>query len=98
MKLWVDDVRPAPKDYLWLKTVDGVIAYLQYNGTSDIELMDLDHDAGDYAAFGGDYIKILNWMEGNDIDAPPIHLHTMNPVGVMRMRHIIQHNHWTEVR
>ena len=22
MKLWIDDVRPAPEDYLWIKKVD----------------------------------------------------------------------------
>ena len=28
-----------------------------------IELIDIDHDAGIYAQHGGDYIKLLDWLE-----------------------------------
>jgi hypothetical protein len=57
----------------------------------------MDHDAGDYAYLGGDYIELLNWMERHGIDDIPIHLHTMNPVGRMNMKAIIEHNGWKEV-
>ena len=29
----------------------------------EIELIDIDHDAGDYACDGGDYIRLLDWLE-----------------------------------
>ena len=55
--------------------------------------MSLDHDAGDYAAQGGDYIKILDWMEENSYVCP-IHIHTANVVGRQNMIRICEHNNW----
>lgn len=57
----------------------------------------MDHDAGEYASKGGDYIKLLDWLEGTKRNYP-IHIHSMNPVGVENMRRIIQKNSWKEVK
>ena len=63
-----------------------------------IELIDLDHDAGDYARFGGgDYIRILDWLEETGRNYP-IRIHSQNPVGVQNMRRIIEKNGWKEIR
>lgn len=51
MKLWIDDVRPAPDGYIWCKSVNETIAIIENN--SDISLIDIDHDAGDYYSDGG---------------------------------------------
>lgn len=107
MKIWVDDIRPAPfgyriarsvneakeliESYEWMKIVSGGKHY--YN----IDLIDLDHDAGDYACDGGDYINILNWLEETGRNYP-IRIHSMNPVGVENMRRIIRKNRWREIR
>ena len=109
MKIWVDDVRPAPDDgSLWMpvKSVNEAIESIKlceyvFNGFAhirkgEIELIDIDHDAGDYASDGGDYIKILDWLEETGRNYP-IHIHSMNPVGVENMRRIIQRNGWKEV-
>ena len=45
MKLWIDDIRPAPDGYIWCKSVNETIAIIENN--SDISLIDIDHDAGD---------------------------------------------------
>ena len=68
--------------------------------TEDNILIDLDHDAGNYVSEGGDYIKLLNWLEAKNIvdTGYSFHIHSMNPVGVQNMRAIIQHNGWTEVK
>ena len=104
MKIWVDDVRPAPEGYVWCKSVNEAIIEIKHNEGSkyigendDIKLIDIDHDAGDYAFDGGDYIKILDWLEATGRNYP-IRIHSMNPVGVQNMRAIIQKNGWTEVR
>lgn len=103
MKLWIDDVRPAPDGYIWVKSVNeakseiiGVDISNFNNITNYIELIDIDHDAGDYASDGGDYIKLLDWLEETGRNYP-IHIHSMNPVGVENMRRIIQRNGWKEV-
>ena len=100
MKLWIDDVRPAPSnEYLTCKSVNlakGIIQYFEKN-FQPLELIDIDHDAGDYAGMGGDYIKLLDWLEETGRNYP-IRIHSMNVVGVENMRAIIQRNGWTEVR
>lgn len=131
MKLWVDDVRPAPKGegYIWCKSVYDAIGCIwtferalftlqwEYD-TADmpimsplkmrkecleeeiakrrIELIDIDHDAGDYAKDGGDYIRLLDWLEQTGRNYP-IRIHSANPVGVQNMRAIIHKNGWKEV-
>lgn len=63
----------------------------------EIELIDIDHDAGEYAQYGGDYIRLLDWLEETGRNYP-IRIHSMNPVGVANMRAIIQRNSWEEVK
>ena len=110
MKLWIDDVRPAPNMYAWLRSVDEAKECIQFLeerlamipeelrpfSNNRIEIIDIDHDAGDYARFGGDYIKLLDWLEETGRNYP-IHIHSMNPVGVENMRRIIRKNNWEEV-
>ena len=102
MKLWVDDLRDAPTncfyEWAWCKTVDGAKCIIEERErvNKPIELIDIDHDAGDYAEFGGDYIKLLDWLEETGRNYP-IRIHSMNPVGRENMRAIIRLNGWTEV-
>lgn len=105
MKLWIDDVRPAPNGYVWCRTTDIAIqTIIKYSNRVDwdnnlideIELIDIDHDAGDFAQYGGDYIKVLEWLEDAG-RSYPIHIHSMNPVGIQNMRAIIEHNGWKEI-
>ena len=66
-----------------------------------LSTIDLDHDAGDYVFDGGDYIKLLDWLEATKplhwLNIVNFHIHSMNPVGVENMRRIIQRNGWKEV-
>ena len=118
MKLWIDDVRPAPEGYVWCETVMEAKASIQWfeenyetmyhqyqNGRATLEdvefykltLIDIDHDAGDCFAYGGDYIKLLDWLEETGRNYP-IRIHSQNPVGVQNMRAIIERNGWKEVK
>jgi hypothetical protein len=110
MKLWIDDVRPAPEGYVWCKSVNEAkkmielieTSYVYWNASRTIDyytvdIIDLDHDAGDYASEGGDYIRLLDWLEETDRNYP-IRIHSMNPVGVANMRRIIERNGWKEVK
>ena len=113
MKLWIDDVRPAPSEgfYMTALSVNTAIELIKmielrnsiflknYGNVSkemEIELIDIDHDAGDYTYDGGDYIKVLDWLEETGRNYP-VHIHSMNVVGVENMRRIIQRNGWKEV-
>lgn len=100
MKLWIDDMRPAPKGYAWVASVNDARAWIEMmekRSCLSIELIDIDHDAGDFAQYGGDYIKLLDWLEETGRNYP-IRIHSMNPVGAQNMRAIIRRNGWKEVR
>ena len=109
MKLWIDDLRPAPKGYIWCKSVNQAkniirarsfyeeIGIPKIQCDCSIEILDIDHDAGDYAYDGGDYIKLLDWLEETGRNYP-IRIHSMNPVGVANMRAIIERNGWKEIK
>ena len=107
MKLWIDDVRPAPEGYIWCKSVNQAKrfidkcdwdekAYGSIDFQNHIELISLDHDAGDYASDGGDYIRLLDWLEETGRNYP-IRIHSANVVGVQNMRRIIERNGWKEI-
>ena len=98
MKLWIDDVRPAPEGYICRESVDDAIVSILYAEQNNIpiDLIDLDHDAGDFAQYGGDYIKLLDWFERTG-RSYPIRIHSANPVGIENMRRIIRRNGWKEV-
>ena len=103
MKLWIDDVRESPRDYAWIPGTNTALRFIRTHA-ADIELIDLDHDAGDYAKEGGDYICILNELERltrvhkMDFSHIKFRLHSANPVGVANMRAIIERNGWKEIR
>ena len=98
MKIWVDDIRPMPSGYnIRRQSVNdtiGVIEYSEMKQKERIDLLDLDHDAGDFRGDGGDYIKILDWLEEKNISIP-IRIHSGNIVGRQNMERIIKHNGWT---
>ncbi len=112
MKLWIDDVRPAPEGYQWCQSVNEAKEIIEFCENPNrypsycppgryvepvaIEIIDVDHDAGDFANDGGDYIKLLDWLEKTGRNYP-IRIHSMNPVGRENMRAIIRRNGWREV-
>ena len=114
MKLWIDDIRPAPDGYVWCKSVeeaketivsanarfaDAFRKGLEPDHSLHIELIDLDHDAGDYVSDGGDYIKLLDWLEwlyDGKGTYTKFHIHSMNPVGVQNMRNAVE-KYWEVV-
>ena len=82
MKIWLDDIRQAPLGYTHTKSVNEtkeVIIKAEQEGVA-IELLDLDHDLGDFAYDGGDAIKILDWLIERGT-LYQIEIHTANPVG-----------------
>ncbi len=91
MKIWVDDIRPVPRGYEGTKSVDETIQLIEEleEKGEEIELIDLDHDLGDYAIYGGDAIKILDYLAERETYYP-IEIHTANPVGRANMERMIE--------
>ena len=88
MKIWLDDLRPAPEGYIWCHSVNEAKRMI-LSANEPVELIDCDHDLGDYAFDGGDGIKLLDWLAETE-RYYPIRLHTMNPVGRENMRRLIE--------
>ena len=92
MKLWIDDIRPAPDGFIWCKSVNqakAAITAYEHQYSCDNILIDLDNDAADY-------FKILDWLEEKNIVDTGyfFKIHSKNPVGIMKMKDIIHHNGW----
>lgn len=92
MKLWIDDIRPAPDGFIWCKSVNqakAAITVYEHQHSCDNILIDLDHDVGDY-------FKILDWLEEKNIVDTGyfFKIHSKNPIGIMKMEDIIRNNGW----
>jgi len=94
MKIWLDDVRPAPNGYVHAHSVKEAITLINHVPLYHIEEIDCDHDMGDYYKDGGDGINLLDYLlnTGNLI---PIKLHTMNPVGRANMQRMLD-RYWPD--
>ena len=90
MRLWVDDIRPEPQGYTRAYSVNEArnIIIKAENEKTEIELIDLDHDAGDYCKDGGDYIQLLDWLAERGTFYP-VRFHTANPVGRANMQRLV---------
>ena len=92
MKLWIDDVRPAPDGFIWCKSINqakAAITAYEHQYSCDNILIDLDND-------GKDYCKILEWLEEKNIVDTGyfFKIHSKNPVVIMKMEDIIRNNGW----
>jgi len=86
-KLWLDDDRPAPKDFLWAKTYIDALAVILSD--SPLYILSLDNDLGRNKE-GYDVVK---WMvEFLDLDEWPdeIRVHSANSVALDNMSATIE--------
>jgi hypothetical protein len=98
MKVWLDDVRPAPDGWLHLPTPAEVIEHLR---TGDIEELSLDHDLGLLTPEGKEWpgYDVLTWIEEQlatssaPLHVPRISIHSANNVGRDRMQRAIESIH-----
>lgn len=90
MKLYLDDIRPAPEGYTLVTTAFDAVLKLSEGG---IEEISLDHDLGD-SATGYD---VLLWIELAVVrfgyKPPRMLIHSANPVGRQRMALAIEAIH-----
>ena len=87
MKIWLDDLRPAPWGYESARSVNEAKTLIR-------EALDLDHDLGDFASQGGDAIKLLDWLAERETFYP-VEIHTANPVGRANMESVLA-RYWGE--
>jgi hypothetical protein len=91
MKIWLDDVRPAPAGYVRLRTCQQFIEFYADNWHM-IATVSFDHDLGEDAngvvlQTGYDALKWLEEQVANGNMNPPLNMqiHSANPVGRKNM-------------
>lgn len=96
MKIWLDDLRVALEGYETAKSVNEAIDLIEEceQAGEEIEVLDLDHDLGDYAYDGGDAIKLLDYLAERETFYP-IEIHTANPVGRENMYRMLD-RYWPD--
>ncbi len=84
MKVWLDDIRPAPEGWVRAFWPQDVIALLE---TGEVTHLSLDHDLGDDERGTG--YGILRWVEEavatRGFRPPEIRIHSGNPPAHERM-------------
>lgn len=85
MRLWLDDLRPAPEGWIWIETVEGAIELI-FSG--EVVEASLDHDLGDGQQEG--YRLVLYMAENNLWPKEAISVHSSNPPGSERMCGMIE--------
>lgn len=102
MKIWIDAARPAPKDYVWCKTVYDAINMIQiaekgqydpfdnYHPMNIVSIIDIGHVSVNCAEC--DYrIRLFDWLKETGRNYP-IHIHATNPLDVEKLREAITKN------
>lgn len=103
VRMWLDDVRPAPDGWTHVRTCDEAIALLR---TGTVDEASLDHDLGHCEACDGcrgvqrdpcpcachrSGTFLVNWMACEGVwPATKPRVHSANPVGAERMRQTIE--------
>lgn len=97
-KLYIDDLRNSPDDsWIVARTITGAIRVL---ATMDVGVISLDHDISHHVSVDGNarpFACVENFSavcyfigeKYKGLSPPSIILHTSNPVGAQRMRHIL---------
>lgn len=97
MKLWLDDLRPAPDGWFWVKTVEEAKTALK---RGEIEVASLDHDLGgdptkDKDANNENGMCLMNWLERLHMEGRPywpkcVIIHSVNPYASVQMFNVAQ--------
>lgn len=93
MKIWLDDIRPAPNGWFWAKSCDEAWPKL-FDPDILVTEVSLDHDLGENLPTGYDFVNVIEEMIGLEIwpkglAIPVFHIHSANPVGRKNMERAI---------
>ena len=93
MKLWLDDRRQPPPDWVWVTTPEETIALLE---TGEVEELSLDHDLGLWNKDGQELTgyDVLLWIEHQVVlhgfQPPALAVHSANSPARARMERAIR--------
>lgn len=102
MKLWLDDVRPAPEGWVWVKSVaeakEQILAWA--NDGEEWTHASLDHDLGADPSAGllargssrdGSGYDLVEWMcDESRLPTEAVTIHSWNSTGARRMAFLLR--------
>jgi hypothetical protein len=91
VNIWLDSFREAPEGYIGTRSVNETIALIRKieEKGAVIENIDMENDLGEFARFGGDGIKLLDFLVLEE-KFVPIHIHTANPAARRNMEKMLE--------
>lgn len=94
MNFWLDDIRPAPKGWLWVKTVQRLIEAVRDAKLAGKEIwkVSLDNDLGPGEIEGykyPDYLEEMHEVGLTHLIPEKVNIHSANPVARERMQKVI---------
>ena len=89
MNLWLDDIRPPPDGWHWVRTAEESVAWIL---TGSVERASLDHDLGrglcrrERREVSTGY-EVVRWLEEHPEYWPPygVEVHSQNPPSAPRL-------------
>jgi hypothetical protein len=85
VRIWLDDIRQAPRGWLRARTVREVVELVQRGDVAEVSL-DYDLDETDPGHKG---VEVLDFLEGalraGAVAIPVVHIHSANPYGAALM-------------
>jgi hypothetical protein len=91
MRLWLDDLRPAPEGWTWVKSAAEAIRLLDAETVDEISL---DHDLGDTGRPEMTGYDVALHLAQRAVEGKPVPrivgIHTANPVGRERTDGVIR--------
>lgn len=94
MRIWLDDIRPAPEGWVWKKNSSEILVTIIHNSHL-IEEISFDHDLGEDSLSGYDVLNVIETMVFNKTweGLLNFHVHSANPVGRKNMERVIESIH-----
>lgn len=97
INIWLDDIRPAPDGFIWVKDVNEVVClFLHHQNLDkmkcDINIISLDNDLGENKEEGYKVLDEIEEIYKNNIGIflpNEIRVHSANPVARKRMQTVI---------
>lgn len=85
IRLWLDDLRPVPGGWTWVKTAEEAISLMEGGNVTEASL---DHDFGEWIDEG--YRLVLYMAEHAGWPSEGTSVHSSNPPGAGRMCDVIE--------
>jgi len=95
VKLWLDDIRPAPEGWTWAKSAADFSRLFNAHA-SEITDISFDHDIASFDLAGNEItgyhclcIVEKRFRYDAGFELPRMTVHSANPVGISKMRKVI---------